>query len=90
MHGLENIETLKEKESGSLEINLECHLVIKFDLKRVWEITSGPSLTLCHCVKKFKDCGTDHIQRNQQQPRPAASAVSANGRCITASLVWAQ
>ena len=66
MHGLENIETLKKKESGSVEINLECHLVMEFDIKRVWEIISGQSLTLCDCVKKFKDCDKDHLQRNQQ------------------------
>ena len=42
-----------------MEVKLECHLVIESDLKRAWEIISSPSLTLCDCVKKFKDCDTD-------------------------------
>ena len=38
MHRLENIGRLEEKERGSVEMKLECHLVIKFGLKRVSEI----------------------------------------------------
>ena len=33
MHRLENIERQEEKESDSVEIKLDCHLVVKFGLK---------------------------------------------------------
>ena len=66
MHRLENIERLEEKESGSVEMKLECHLVIEFGLKRVSEIILGPSRTLCDCISTFKDCDTDHIQKNRR------------------------
>ena len=66
MYRLENIGRLEENESGSVGIKLECHLVIKFGLKRVSEIILGPSRTLCGCVNTFEDCDTDDIQRNQR------------------------
>ena len=90
MHHLESSERLEEKESGSVETKFECHLVIEFGVKRVSEIILGPSLILCDCISIFKDCDTDHIQRNRRRPRLAASAVSTNGRFITVSPVWMQ
>ena len=46
------------------------------------EIILGPSRSLCGYCNKFKDCYTNHIQGDKRLPRPAASAVSANGWCI--------
>ena len=64
MDAPENIERQEEKESSSVWIKSKHHSVIEFHLIKASEIMIETSGSLCDYGNKFKDCHTDHIQRN--------------------------
>ena len=59
---VENTERLQEKESGSVEIKLSVIHSDRIRSQKSIEDNFRASRALC----ELKDCGTDHIQRNQR------------------------